>query len=630
MPTRIKYSTSKTPAVKRPGAKRSAEKRAKTKSAELAASGKISASLAVLLSQMQNRGNKLGGLPSFAAHALKSSAPGPAGPLGTAPQPERVHLLVRCDANAKAVDGVVELMGSGSVRTALVAIDQIPELVGRADIRRLSAPRQLRPLLDVARTLVRVPAFRAAAATGSSGRGVVVGVVDTGIDVSHPAFAGRVLALWDQEIPGPGPGPGFAKLGKVLRGAQMGVSDDTHGHGTHVAGIAVGGPDGLAQMGVAPEADLLVVKTNFQNSGILEGVRWIFAEAQRLGKPAVVNLSLGGHWDGHDGLDDLSVGLDEECGPGRLVVAAAGNEGGDLIHARHDITAANPALLPIDIASKSSGIAPQWLVLNGWYAGGGQCDVRVLSSTGAATPWQGLLSTASGASGAMEYTLGSDLITVATPENPAPSGARQIMLTIESTKASRPVQGGQWSLEVKRANGTPGALHVWLLAPPELPPTCAQFAPGVAAASELIGSPGAASMAVTVAAFTSRNEWVDVTGEVRRVGLQAGTVADFSSPGPLRTGVRKPDVTAPGAMLVSARSSAAQVEDSDLVSPTYMVMAGTSMACPFVTGVLALLLEKRPALTPAQAKQFLKTKSRVPGLPAGGFDPKWGFGLLTL
>ena len=83
-----------------------------------AASGKISASLAVLLSQMQNRGNKLGALPSFAAHALRSSAPGPAGPLSTAPQPERVHLLVRCDANAKAFAWARHPAESGSTPVA--------------------------------------------------------------------------------------------------------------------------------------------------------------------------------------------------------------------------------------------------------------------------------------------------------------------------------------------------------------------------------------------------------------------------------------------------------------------------------------------------------------------------------
>lgn len=630
MPAPKKQAAAKTPAVKQPGATVSARKRSGPARAGPPTAGKISASLAVLLSQLQNRSNKLGGIPSFAAHAVRSGASGQRGAFGAPAQPEMLHLLVRCDVDAKAVDGVVELMGSGTVRTALVTIDQVPALAGRADVRRLSAPRELRPLLDVARGLTRVPQFRSSAVTRSSGKGVVIGVVDTGIDVSHPAFANRVLAVWDQEIPGPGPGPGFAKLGKVLRGPQMDVSDDTHGHGTHVAGIAAGGPDGFDLMGVAPEADLLIVKTNFQNSGILEGVRWIFAEAQRLGRPAVVNLSLGGHWDGHDGLDDLSVGLDEECGPGRLVVAAAGNEGTDLIHARHTVTAARPALFPINIASKTSGIAPQWLVLNGWYEGKGKCEVRIRSSTGAVTPWQGLLSTANGGSGARQYTVGGDLVTLATPGNPAPSGARQFMLTVEGATASSPVQGGQWSLEVRRATGTPGTLHVWLLTPGNLPPTCAQFAPNVAAATELIGSPGAASMAVTVAAFTSRNEWVDKNGQVRRVGLQAGSIADFSSPGPLRTGAQKPDVAAPGAMLASARSKAAKVDDSDLVSETYMVMAGTSMACPFVTGVLALCLERDPTLTPAQAKSLLKSKSRVPGLPARRFDPKWGFGLLKL
>lgn len=628
MPTRLKSTAIKATAPKLAGGKSAPVKQSKAKATSSAALGKISASLGILLSQMHNRGNKLGAMPRFAASALKTQ---PAGFAGAPAAAEMVHLLVRCEANAKPVDGQAELSGSGQVRTALVAVDQIAELVGRADVQRLSAPRLLKPLMDVSRALVRVPAFRAAAATESSGAGVVVGIVDTGIDSAHPAFAGRVLGIWDQVMTGNGPGPGFAKLGRVLRGAQMGVSDDTHGHGTHVAGIAAGGPDGFDQKGVAPEADLLIVKTNFQNSGILEGVRWIFAEAQRLGKPAVVNLSLGGHWDGHDGLDDLCVGLDQECGPGRLVVAAAGNEGRDLIHAKHKVTAAKPALLPIDVAAKSSGMAPQMLVLNGWYDGAGRCDVRVRSSTGAVTPWQGLLSTVNGASGTVQHTLGSDMVTVATPENLAPNGARQFMLTIESTMASSPVQGGRWSLEVRRAKGTPGTLHVWLLVQPaELPPTAAQFAPTVASASELIGSPGAASMAVTVAAFTSRNAWVDVQGQTQRVGLQADTVADFSSPGPLRTGARKPDVTAPGAMLVSARSSAAKVEDRNLVSQSYMVMAGTSMACPFVTGALALLLQKTPTLTPAQAKQFLKARSRVPGLPAGRFDAKWGFGLFKL
>lgn len=628
MPTQKRKTATTAPVHKRSAAGEPPAPKARTRPA--AATGKISASLAVLLSQLKHRSNKLGAMPSFAARAVSSAASAPRGRTSAQSAPELIHILVRCDAQAKAVDGVVELLGSGSVRTALVSVDQVPELTGRPDIRRLSAPRELRPLMDVALPLVQVPAFRAAAASRSSGKGVVVGIVDTGIDVSHPAFANRVLAIWDQEMSGPGPGPGFAKLGKVLKGTQMAASDDTHAHGTHVAGIAAGGPDGQGQMGVAPEADLLIVKTNFQNSGILEGVRWIFSEAERMGKPAVVNLSLGGHWDGHDGLDDLSVGLDEECGPGRLVVAAAGNEGGDRIHARHQITSAKPAKLPIKVASKSSGIAPGWLVFNGWYEGSGRCEVRVLSSTGAATPWQGLLSTADGGDGALQYKLGNDLITLATPDNPAPNGARQFMLTIESASAQRPVQGGQWTLEVRRTGGTPGTLHVWLLTPPELPAGSAEFAAEVASFGELIGSPGAASMAVTVAAYTSRNEWVDIHGETRRVGLQAGTVADFSSPGPLRTGEPKPDVTAPGAMLISARSSQAQVEDDQLVSPTYMVMAGTSMACPFITGVLALLLERKPTLTPAQAKQFLKSRSRVPGLPAGSFHPKWGFGLLKL
>jgi subtilisin family serine protease len=69
---------------------------------------------------------------------------------------------------------------------------------------------------------------------------------------------------------------------------------------------------------------------------------------------------------------------------------------------------------------------------------------------------------------------------------------------------------------------------------------------------------------------------------------------------------------------------------SSIVAPGFRVNAGTSMATPFISGVIALLLEEQPALNPADAKDFVKQRSRVPGLAAGTHDPKWGFGLLKL
>jgi subtilisin family serine protease len=203
---------------------------------------------------------------------------------------------------------------------------------------------------------------------------------------------------------------------------------------------------------------------------------------------------------------------------------------------------------------------------------------------------------------------------------------------VESRFQGLPVQGGVWRLEVRRKSGQPGQLHVWLLLPSTAKATAAEFFGSSQSFSHLIGSPGCATDAITVASFTTRNQWVDSTGSPRAVGLAINTISDFSSPGPRRDGVAKPDVTAPGAMIVSCLSSASisPALTSSIVAPGFRVNAGTSMAAPLVAGVVALLLEKQPALTPAEVKTFLKSHSGIPGQAAGTHNGKWGFGLLTL
>ncbi len=599
-------------------------------------SSKVSASLSLFLSQFDSTSPMPKAAGGFAARAL--SLPKAAGEAAVEAALEpTVNLLVRCDSNApaSAADGAPVLRGSGTVRTVLTPVSEIEQLVARPDIRRISAPRKLRPLMDLAKPATGVPAFRIHADTSSSGKRVIIGIVDTGIDSGHKAFKGRILAIWDQSLQAPQGNHGGPAYGRVLRpdgqGAanKLGASIDDHGHGTHVAGIAAG--QGGPYEGVAPEAELLIVKTNFLNSGILDGVRWIFQEATARNRAAVVNLSLGGHGDGHDGTDDLSIGLNEECGPGKLVVAAAGNEGGDSIHAMQRVTATNTASFRFDVAPQSGPNRVPWITLNGWYEGTGICEVRITGSNGVSTGWQGLLpADGAASSGSASYTIGKDEVTISTPDTDNPNQDRQFLINIEPTGFIKAVQGGQWTLEVRRSSGTPGHVHVWILIDGNLPPIAAQFASGIAAASHLIGSPGSATEVITVASFTTRNAWRDINNHPQTVGMPLNTISPFSSPGPRRDGVLKPDVAAPGAMIVSCLSSVAQEEDRFKINDEYCAMPGTSMASPLIAGVIALLLERNPNLTPAQAKAFLKGKSSVPGLAVGSHDPKWGYGLLKL
>jgi subtilisin family serine protease len=142
-----------------------------------------------------------------------------------------------------------------------------------------------------------------------------------------------------------------------------------------------------------------------------------------------------------------------------------------------------------------------------------------------------------------------------------------------------------------------------------------------------IGSPGAAHSAITVASFTTRNQWIDIGGVAQSVGLQLDDISSFSSEGPLRGGFEKPDVAAPGAMIAAPASSDAPMQM--LIAPGFRLDAGTSMATPFITGLVALLLEGNGTLTPAAVLGELKAHSSVPQRPGGAHDPKWGFGLIN-
>jgi subtilisin family serine protease len=524
-------------------------------------------------------------------------------------------VFIYCDEDADLrhllQQGIEVNQNTGSVRTAYLPINSLDPLSEEAVVHRIKPSRKMHLRMDDAKKAVYVPEFQNK--TGLTGEKVVIGIVDTGIDAKHPAFKGRILRIWDQTLPGPGVKEGA--YGAELSKDQLTISQDTEGHGTHVAGIASAGDSTYS--GVAPKAELVIVKSDLQDAHIADAVRYIFRIASELKRPAVVNLSLGGHADAHDGSDSLSKIIDAETGPGRIVCCASGNEGNDNIHAQAKVSTSGMSTIRFNVPQNQVGIV--WL--NGWYSGKGQLEVSVRSPNGFVSPFQKIVTKGNPT---QAYQLPDAQVEIATPGPDPMNGDHNFFVQIRGN-GTMPVMGGIWQLRIRNTGSSETRLDVWTL-----DDRSAVFFTGKSVQDAVkIGSPGACKSAITVASYTTKVKYTDIDAKAQEVGLELHSISDFSSEGPLRNDAQKPDVAAPGAMIVSTLSSTAQgFGRSSMINSKFVVSAGTSMATPFVTGLVALLLQRNPKLDPAGVKELLRKNSAIPKKAAGTFDSKWGFGLI--
>jgi subtilisin family serine protease len=277
-------------------------------------------------------------------------------------------MLVRIaseDAASAEAEGLVAL--SPNLYTTRRTPEALSALMGRHQAWHWVWTPQRRLFLDKARS--NVHADTASQDFGRTGRGVVVGIVDTGVDLTHPdlRFAdGRTRVAYYLDLSQATPLGAFpdlekkygctAKDGSASQTEPCAVYSATEinrllsattsstlprdmvGHGTHVTSLAAG--NGLSSsppkyVGIAPEADLVIVNASrenvgdFQDGDIILGAQFVFDIADNvLHEPAVANLSLGGDAGAHDGTSDLERELSALVGPthpGHAVIVAAGN-----------------------------------------------------------------------------------------------------------------------------------------------------------------------------------------------------------------------------------------------------------------------------------------------------------------
>ena len=400
-----------------------------------------------------------------------------------------------------------------------------------------------------------------AANTGKTGRNVIIGVIDTGIDWCHPAFikpdgSSKILYFYE-----PSTSTEYTKTQIEQFINQGRCNEDYDGHGTHVAGIA---------SYIAKDADLIVVRTNLDDTDIILGLEYLKRKKDALNRPMVVNMSIGGHFGPHDGTSILERAIAQNSGRGFVVVAAAGNEGHRKIHAKLNSISSTTS---VGINSSTGDL------IDGWYKNG-TLKVELCDAS------NNCISADSGSS-AIGNLSGGCLVAIDNTTTSSPlNGDGEFIVYFECT--------GSLTLKLTPVSGAP-SVDLYLaynFGNSEF--TNFFLEDGLGGYLGTVGMPGTSPHVITVGALTSR-----FSTTTSRSFTDLGKIAYFSSRGPTRDGRIKPDVVAPGYFVLGPLAGTTE----------YITKAGTSMATPVVAGLVALILEDNSNLTVDEVRNILTSQA---------------------
>jgi subtilisin family serine protease len=550
-------------------------------------------------------------------------------------EPVQVEVLIRCD-DAATVDRLIQAGAevrfvSGGIYTiasANVPVETLNRLSEIEGVRRIDASREMTTELDLSRAETRAD-WAHNLRPALCGAKAIVAIIDIGIDYTHPDFrhtdgSSRILYLWDQgaarkrgqRVPY---GREYTKadLDVALRRNTL-LHSDKLGHGTHVAGIAAGnGNEDPAFCGIATDANLIVVVlsndrvTLGRSARAFEAFNYVTERASEERMPVAINLSQGMNGGGHAGETVLESYLDDLARePGVAIIKSAGNEQEWRIHAGGQVKE-NETLI-LDFVVGDNHVSDDVMEL--WYDGADEISVAVQPPGGDPLPFVS-------AGGVAEFdTLAGNRLDIEFDLDADETG--DTLATILLTSGNVPfVQPGTWKLRLRGETIKFGRYDIWIeRTNRKRDGQQTRFSDGSADGTRTISVPGTARRVITVGAY--------VTRVMPGLSAQLGEVSSFSSRGPTRYGLRKPDVSAPGDIIVSTRSSQSLAPSNP--SKWYTPMAGTSMAAPHVTATAALILSERPKLNCEQVRQILTLTARRDGLAATAPDDLWGGGKLDI
>ncbi|MGG1921011.1 S8/S53 family peptidase [Chryseobacterium sp. NRRL B-14798] len=542
-------------------------------------------------------------------------------------------------------DGFIIQSQLPAFSTALVTIEDIERLMQLPYVTSVMAPEFDELHNDVSRaqsgaSLLQDGVFNN---TAYNGTGVLVGIYDSGIDWKHPDFRkaddqtkSRIVSIWDQTLTaqaGETAPVGFstgveytrAQIEDELDGTPTGFvrENDINGHGTHVSGTAAGNGAAFADKrhkGFSSDADIVFVKGgngSFPTTNTINALTYFKNVATALNKPIVVNMSIGGQSSAHDGTSSHEVAVNSftTSGAGRVVVISAGNDYGANLHRKVDIAAGAAQTYNFTVASNTSAASVFSFIM---YANDNTPVTAKLT-----TP-DGQQYTQNISTNTAHTILGGGLTATMYNYWSNDNNKRYVQLVVTRTSGTTNVQGN-YSLEITN-NGTQQiTAHGWL------------YSQGVQTTLQngdneyIVGSPGNASNAITVASYMGRASWYSGASGYFTLTPQE-SISSFSAQGPRVDGVQKPDIAGSGQNVISARSADSAPGSTDIIAGTnyYVKNQGTSMSSPGVAGAVGLLLQANPSLTAAQVKARLTSNARMDGATGTVPNMRWGYGKLDI
>ncbi len=580
------------------------------------------------------------------------------------------EIAVFVKGNIEEIKRQTELLGgvfkyaAGDIAAIRIPLNKLDALAAVADIKRIeSNDLKLQPLNDqmVRQNHVLEVQYGFNLPQGYDGSGVVMGIIDEGIDWTHPDFRDefgrtRIKFLWDQSLINidPTTQPQPYGYGKQYNGSQIDTSsqhrDSPFSHGSHVAGIAAGNGNAVNNYkGVAPKSDLIIVKMDLNRSdnefltSLVDAIKYIFDKASALGEPAVINISLGTYFGSHDAKDIQAQAIENLISDSvsRVVVCAAGNLGSAPIHLGYNVTSdtsftwlqqssnsiyfqawgdsgsfesinfglelkrkkgnSYSSALQLPFINSSSNVGT--IISDTLYSGGNKVGYmeRLVQN------WGGRYS--------IEYYIVSDSNRVITP-----SDTTTYLWELKSTGLGH---FDAWSFDMVFDN-LPDSII--------LPAIRYYKKPDVN--QNIVSSFTCSEKVITVGSYTNRNYYTNANFAITRdTTLVVGALSVFTSHGPTRDGRIKPDITATGEWVLSCGTQS-ELNLLSAIEPEKVAAgrkhkrsSGTSMSSPVVAGIAALYLQKNPGANWLDVKNAIincADKDQFTGnaLP----DNRWGYG----